>query len=109
VGEYLGAHLPAGARIVSWHPSLAIWARRDWRVLPYEPFERIMRYARAQGAAVVVFSRFNPSPLREAPRAFTAILTGPGDQPGTASVQLESVYQTPLLFVGRLAQARPSP
>lgn len=102
VGEYLGAHLPAEARIVSWHPAIAIWAHRDWRVLPYDAFARIVGYARAQDARAVVFSRFEPSPMRDPPRAFTAVLldsvtTFSGDR-----VRLEPVDATPSLFVGRL-------
>jgi len=103
VGERLAAHLPPGAKIVSWHPAVALYAHRDWRVLPYDTFERIVGYARAQGARVVVFSRFDPSPLREAPRAFTAILLDSGAVFTGGTVHLEPVEQTPLLFVGRLA------
>ena len=90
---------------MSWHPATAIFARRDWRVLPYTSFDRVIFYARAQGADAVVFSRFEPSPLREAPRAFTAVLL---DEAGTAppgSIKLNQVDVTPTLFVGRLASA----
>ena len=106
VGEYLGAHLGPDERIVSWHPATAIFARRDWRVLPYTSFDRVIFYARAQGADAVVFSRFEPSPLREAPRAFTAVLL---DEAGTApsgSIKLNQVDVTPTLFIGRLATAQ---
>jgi hypothetical protein len=105
VGEYLGAHLPADARIVSWHPAIALYARRDWRVLPYASFGRIARYAQAQSAAIVVMSRFEPSPLRNPPRAFTAILLDAASRPPGDEVRLDQVDQTPLLFVGRLARA----
>jgi 4-amino-4-deoxy-L-arabinose transferase-like glycosyltransferase len=105
VGEYLGAHLPADARIVSWHPAIALYARRDWRVLPYDSFGRITRYALAQSAAIVVMSRFEPSPLKNPPRAFTAVLIDPGSAPPGEELHLDPVDQTPLLFVGRLARA----
>ncbi|MFI5213601.1 MAG: ArnT family glycosyltransferase [Gemmatimonadales bacterium] len=105
VGEYLGAHLPAGARIVSWHPAIALYAGRDWRVLPYDSFDRIARYAQAQSAAVVVMSRFEPSPLRNPPRAFTAVLLDSTSAPPGEEVRLDPVDETPLLFVGRLARA----
>lgn len=104
VGEYLGDRLPESAVIVSWHPAVAIYARREWRVLPYDSFERILGYARFQGASALVFSTFEPSPLRDPPRAFTAVLL---DTAGTAAgggVRLEPVDETPLLFVGRLAR-----
>jgi 4-amino-4-deoxy-L-arabinose transferase-like glycosyltransferase len=106
VGEYLGAHLGQDARIVSWHPATAIFARRDWRVLPYTSFDRIIFYARAQGAEAVVFSRFEPSPLREAPRAFTAVLLDDAGTAPSGSIKLDQVDVTPTLFVGRLASAQ---
>jgi hypothetical protein len=104
VGEYLGARLPADAKIVSWHPAIALYARRDWRVLPYDSFGRIARYAEAQSAAIVVMSRFEPSPLKNPPRAFTAVLIAPGASSSGDEVHLDPVDQTPLLFVGRLTR-----
>jgi 4-amino-4-deoxy-L-arabinose transferase-like glycosyltransferase len=104
VGEYLGAHLQKDDRIVSWHPAIALYARRDWRVLPYDTFGRIARYALAQSAAIVVMSRFEPSPLRNPPRAFTAVLLDPGSAPPGEELRLDPVDETPLLFVGRLAR-----
>jgi orotidine-5'-phosphate decarboxylase len=71
-------------------------------VLPYDAFERIATYARDQGAGAIVFSRFEPSPIRQPPRAFTIVLPGAGPVTG-ATVQLEPVDETPLMFVGRLA------
>ena len=105
VGEYLGAHLSPDAVLVSWHPAIAIYASRDWRVLPYEPFDRIVRYALAQHAEVVVFSRFDPSPLREPPRAFTAVLLDDASAAPSAAINLNQVDVTPALFVGRIAPA----
>jgi len=102
VGEYLARHLAADAIVMSWHPAIAIWAGRPWRVLPYDSFERIATYARHQQAGAIVFSRFEPSPIRQPPRAFTIVLPGAGPVTG-ATVQLEPVDETPLLFVGRLA------
>jgi hypothetical protein len=89
---------------MSWHPAVAIWAGRPWRVLPYDSFERIVRYAGAEGAYAVVFSRFEPSPITRPPRAFTIVLPGPVTTSGAAgqTVQLEPVDETPLVFVGRL-------
>ena len=105
VGEYLGDHLPPGAIVMSWHPAVAIWAERPWRVLPYASFERITRYALGEGASAVVFSRFEPSPLPAPPRAFTVVLPDSSGAAGGASVQVVPVDETPLLFVGRLAPA----
>jgi 4-amino-4-deoxy-L-arabinose transferase-like glycosyltransferase len=105
VGEYLGAHLGPDARIVSWHPATAIFARRSWRVLPYTSFERIIVYAHAQGADAVVFSRFDFSPLRDTPRAFTAVLLDDSSTAPAGPINLNQVDLTPALFVGRLAPA----
>jgi 4-amino-4-deoxy-L-arabinose transferase-like glycosyltransferase len=107
VGGYLGRTLSADARIVSWHPAVAIWAHRDWRVLPYDDLGRIVGYAQAQGAAAIVFSRFEPSPLRAPPRAFTTVLLDAGARASSGLLRLDSVAATPLLFVGRLT--RPDP
>ena len=102
VGEYLAQHLPPDAVIMSWHPAVAIWARREWRVLPYDSFERIALYAGSQRADAIVFSRFEPSPIPRPPRAFTVVLPGAAP-PAGAELQLEPVDETPLLFVGRIA------
>jgi len=107
VGEYLGRHLPADSAVMSWHPAIAIWADRPWRVLPYDSFARIVRYAGDEEVSAIVFSRFEPSPIRQPPRPFTVVLPGAeGATPGAgggASVQLRPLDETPLLFVGRLA------
>ncbi len=105
VGEYLGRHLPLDGAVMSWHPAIAIWADRPWRVLPYDSFDRIARYAVGEGVAAIVFDRFEPSPIRQPPRPFTIVLpgaTGPAAAAGP-TVQLSPVDETPLLFVGRLA------
>jgi hypothetical protein len=92
---------------MSLHPAIAIWAHRDWRVLPYDDLGRIVGYAQAQGAAAIVFSKFEFSPLRDPPRAFTVVLLGAGARTGSDRLRVEPVAETPLLFVGRLA--RPGP
>jgi len=105
VGVYLGEHLAPAARIVSWHPAVALWAERDWRVMPYADLPDIVRYARAQGAGVLVFSTFEPSPLRDPPRTFTVVLLDGATVP-VGQLRLEPVEETPLVFVGRLAPGR---
>jgi 4-amino-4-deoxy-L-arabinose transferase-like glycosyltransferase len=110
VGEYLDGHLAAGATVMSFHPAVAIWARRPWRVLPYDTFERIVAYAQRGHVQAVVFSRFEPSPMRQPPRPFTVILPGAaGGAVSDATVQVVPVDETPLLFVGRLAPAAGPP
>ncbi|MGA2382220.1 MAG: glycosyltransferase family 39 protein [Gemmatimonadales bacterium] len=101
VGEYLAQHLPPDATVMSWHPAIAIWARRDWRVLPYESFDRVAAYAVRERAAAIVFSRFEPSPIPQPPRAFTVVLPAAVPSAG-ARIQLQPVDETPLLFVGRM-------
>ena len=102
VGEYLARHLSPGAIVMSFHPGVAIWANRPWRVLPSDTFQRIAAYAELEHADAVVFSRFEPSPIPQPPRAFTIILLAGGAASGP-TVQLQPVDETPLLFVGRLA------
>src|SRR5204862_387476 len=94
-------------RIVSWHPAVAIWARRDWRVLPYAAMGPVVHYTRAQGARAVVFSTFDPSPLRAPPRAFTVLLVDSTSDASGPSVHIDPVESTPLVFVGRLAPPAP--
>ena len=108
VGERLAERLPRDAILVSWHPAAALWAGRAWRVLPYDSFDRIMGYARAQHAAAVVFSRFDPSPLRDPPRAFTAILLDSAAAPAGNDIRLDVVDTTAVLFIGRLAGGAPA-
>ena len=107
VGERLASRLGPESVVVSWHPALALFARREWRVLPYDSFERIVGYARVQGADAIVFSTFEPSPLRDAPRAFTVVLLEGRAAPAGAGIRLDPIEQTPLLFIGRLAGATP--
>jgi hypothetical protein len=108
VGEYLAARLPPDAAIVSWHPAVALFARRPWRAMPFDRFERVVGYARAQQAALVVFSTLEPSPINNPPRAFTALLLDSRASAAGDSVVLEPVDSTALLFVARLAPA-PAP
>jgi 4-amino-4-deoxy-L-arabinose transferase-like glycosyltransferase len=103
VGVYLGENLAAGDRIVTWHPAVALWARREWRVLPYDSLAPIVRYARAQQARVLVFTTLEPSPLRDAPRAFTVVLLDSASGSGSGNIRLLHVDDTPLMLVGRLA------
>jgi 4-amino-4-deoxy-L-arabinose transferase-like glycosyltransferase len=62
-GKALRRIVPEGEAIMSWHPAVALHARRDWRVLPLAPLTKVVRYATAIGAEYIVFSVFNPSPM----------------------------------------------
>lgn len=64
VGEAIRRASPEDATVVSFHPAVALFAERDWRVLPVEPMERIVRYARRQPTPYLVLSVFYPPPIR---------------------------------------------
>ncbi|MGM0670329.1 MAG: hypothetical protein ACQET1_11475, partial [Gemmatimonadota bacterium] len=46
--------------VASWHPAVAVFADRDWRVLPYADLPGIIRYSQASGARVMVLSAYYP-------------------------------------------------
>ena len=102
VGQTLGANLAPDVAVMSWHPAVALYAGRDWRVMPEAPLQPLLRYAQRR-AGIVVFSRFHPSPLSNPPKPFTAILLGDSLPATSSSLTLEQVESTALLFVGRLA------
>jgi len=62
VGRMLDRRLPADAVVMSWHPAIALYARRDWRVLPLAPLARILTYANANHVRFVVLSDYYPAP-----------------------------------------------
>lgn len=63
VGEALRRTVPEGEPIMSWHPAIALYARRDWRVLPFATFDRVVTYASSSASEFVVLSSYYPSPL----------------------------------------------
>jgi hypothetical protein len=66
VAEALQQVVPPAAPIMSYHPALALYAGRDWRVLPQAAFKDVLRYANAIESEYVLFSPYYPSPLRVA-------------------------------------------
>lgn len=62
IGEELRDQVPVGNPIMSWDPAIALYAQRDWRVLPYGSLPEIVRYASAIGCEFVVLSRLYPAP-----------------------------------------------
>src|SRR5690606_12149735 len=58
--EELQTLLAPGEPVMSWHPALALYADRDWRVLPYAPLDRIVRYAAVNGIGHIVLSGYYP-------------------------------------------------
>lgn len=65
VAESLDALGPsADGPVMSWHPALAVYADRDWRVLPHATLPEILRYGQAAGAGVTVLSAYYPPDLK---------------------------------------------
>lgn len=106
VAQLLAAKLPADAIIASWHPSVGYFADREWRVLPYEPLDRVLGYARAQGVSAIVLSRFEPSPLADPAHPFQVLLLDPAAPPPDARApHLATVEAMPLVVVRRVLPA----
>jgi hypothetical protein len=70
MGEALREIVPADEPVMSWHPAIALYARRDWRVLPHAAFDKVVRYANATGTEYLVISQYYPPQglLGELPR-----------------------------------------
>lgn len=69
------------ATVMSFHPALALFADRDWRVLPVEPMDRIVRYARTQANPYLVLSVFYPPEIRPLEEPHYLIVSVPTDLP----------------------------
>jgi len=81
VGEAIRRTSPEDATVVSFHPAVALFADRDWRVLPVESMDRIVRYARTLPAPHLVLSVFYPPELRPAEEPHYLIVPVPPDLP----------------------------
>src|SRR5690606_997640 len=64
VGAAIRRSTPEDVTVMSFHPAVALFADRDWRVLPMEPLDRIVRYARTQPSPYLVLSVFYPPEIR---------------------------------------------
>lgn len=62
IGRMLDRRLPADAVVMSWHPAIALYAHRDWRVLPLASLGRILTYANANHIRYIVLSDYYPAP-----------------------------------------------
>lgn len=96
--------------VASWHPAIAIYADRDWRVLPFADLPAIVRYEQAAGAAGIVLSAYYPPDLG-VERLGTRYLVLPvpepeGDDPVAARWNLEIARGDSIRTVGRLVRAR---
>lgn len=92
--------------VMSWHPSLAVFADRDWRVLPFAGVSEIIRYAGASDAAVIVLSAYYPPDLGVERAGVRYLLIGVPD--GAARVDRWNLQIMPgdsIRAVGRLEPA----
>lgn len=89
VGDALDALAPADATVMSWHPAIALFADRDWRVLPHEPMDRIIRYARTQPNPLVVLSVFYPPELLRSEEPHYLIVPVTAETPDAAVWSIE--------------------
>jgi hypothetical protein len=80
-GRAIARTAPEDATVMSHHPALALWADRDWRVLPAEPLDRIVTYARTQPQPYLVLSIFHPPELRPLEEPHYLIVPVPTDLP----------------------------
>jgi hypothetical protein len=62
IGRMLDRRLPPDAVVMSWHPAVALYARRDWRVLPLADLAGILTYANANHIRYIVLSEYYPAP-----------------------------------------------
>lgn len=64
MGEILSREIPPAEPVASYHPALAWWADRDWRVLPASGFPQMVAYAVRRGIRTLVLERgvFGPLP-----------------------------------------------
>jgi len=81
MGEELRRMVPADDPIMSWHPAIAWYAERPWRVMPADKMARVAAYAIRRGAAVIVYetSVHGPPPGGEGRTPFTLVRLAPAD------------------------------
>ena len=103
VGEVIRRASPENATVVSFHPALALYADRDWRVLPMEPMERIVRYAREQPAPLLVLSVFYPPEVRPLEEPHYLIVPVPPDLPDSPAWRIEVPEPGEVLAFGALS------
>lgn len=103
LGRILDERLAPDATVMSWHPAIAVHARRDWRVLPFAAFPQVITYANAIGCETVVVSEYYPSrPLVEQLDERYLILDVPPGSAGVERWELEFDDRTELYAFARL-------
>lgn len=103
-GEALRTIVPPDEAVMSWHPAIALYARRDWRVLPHASFPDMVRYANSTGTEYVVLSVYYPSPLtiEQMPREYLVLHVPAGAAAAGAALRLEIVQGGPSYMLGRV-------
>ena len=102
VGAALREATPPHATVMSWHPAIALFADRDWRVLPLEPMQRIVRYARAQPTPYLVFSVYYPPELLQAEEPHYLVVRVSAETPTSERWRIEVPPGRDIVAFGRL-------
>ncbi|MGH7448574.1 MAG: hypothetical protein ACREK1_03295, partial [Longimicrobiales bacterium] len=91
MGEALRGIVPPDEPVMSWHPALALYARRDWRVLPHASFDGVVSYANAIDTEYLVISQYYPPQgiLGELPREHLVLQVPPGSAAAGGPWQVE--------------------
>ncbi|HSK19340.1 MAG TPA: glycosyltransferase family 39 protein [Longimicrobiales bacterium] len=91
MGEALRDIVPEHEPVMSWHPAIALYARRDWRVLPHASFDNVVRYANATDTRFLVLSQYYPPQgiLGELPREHLVLDIPPGAAAAGGQFRLE--------------------
>ena len=90
VGQVLREVVPADEAVMSWHPALALFARRDWRVLPLAGILDLVRYSRAVDTEYIVLSIFYPPRiLEEEPADYLILRIPPSDEPPSRNLRID--------------------
>ena len=109
VGGAIRRTTPEDASVVSFHPAIALFAHRDWRVLPLEPMPRIVRYAREQPEPVLVLSVFYPPPVRPLEEPHYLIVPVPEDTPERERWRIDVPTGGTVFAFGRLVPESGAP
>lgn len=102
VGAAIGEATSEDATVMSFHPAIALFADRDWRVLPLEPMDRIVRYARTQPNPYLVLSVFYPPEVRPLEEPHYLIVPVPADLPEGDRWRIEFAETGTVMAFGEL-------
>lgn len=103
VGAAIAEATSEDATVMSFHPALALFADRDWRVLPLEPLDRIVRYARTQPDPYLVLSVFYPPEVRPLEEPHYLIVPVPADLPDSDRWRIDIPEVRTVMAFGELA------